>query len=550
MNYHSIKDLCSELEDALTNFNDYHSQMSKMLNYYKFSAFYTRKSGGAAGDGFKANMLKVFADKNIHYSSREPIIKVPTTGSSPEQRQTASIREKIIYATRRYSGTPQLRKKWAFDGTIFSAAVAETGFDLKKRCAFVKRYDPRYCFWQMSNENENRVGAFWAVYPITADECEKRYGKRPKVDLLAKAGVNEDFLRPIDGKQWFTLAIRWDDKVKVMWCGDIFIEVPHEHLQGGMPIDVCQPFQEGEQNWQGSFYLDPLVPLQAELNKVMMQRKAIAARMGNPTLWGRGINTRQKDDITSSLATVGGGMVGLKTNGELGLLQVNDTRMLKEHEDSIIAHMMRISGFGAATFGESVGANTSGDALGMYFTPTERLIENQNVSWNAFDESINSKILRAYDKFGKIGETFDLSGYSPAGTLLGISDSDSRMAYSSGGFDVKFDRTVISGNYTNICYPGEVTPKNEIANNEFWLQASQQGQISKTTFYEKIGILSPEDELELLKIEQAEPVLNPEGTSQILQTQTAMMTAQAQAQNPQLPTGQLPPPKTPQPLAA
>lgn len=531
MNYSSIKDLSGELEDAITNFNGYHASMSLFRNYYQNSAFYKRSSGAVPGAGLKTNLLKVFADKNIHYTSSEPIIKVPTTGSTDEQRQSASIREKIIYAVRRKSGAAMLRKKWAFDGTIFSAAVAETGFNLKDRCAFVRRYDPRYCFWQMSNEDENRVVAFWAVFPITADECEKRYGVRPTYDYLAGAALNEDFIKPIDGKSWFTMAIRWDDKVKVAWVGDQWIEPAHNHMMGGIPIDICMPFDEANQNHNGAFYLDQLVPLQAELNDIIKQRSNIAKRMGNPTVWGRGIMTTQKDDITNTMATVGGGMVGLKKDGELGLLQVNDTRMLQEHEAALIQNMMRISGFGAATFGETVGANTSGDALGMYFTPTERLIENQNISWNAFDESINAKILRAYDKFGKIDEKFNLASYSPAGTLLGIT-ADSAGGYSSGGFEISFDRTVIDGNYTNIVFPGEVTPKNDVENKRFWLDAAKQGVVSRTTAYENMDIQSPEDELELLKAEQAEPTLNPDGTSKIMSTAMDY----AAAQNPQLPT--------------
>lgn len=547
MNYSDIKKLSKELEDVIINFSNHHSRMASMRSYYLNSAFYKPVNGQQPGSGLKTNLLKVFADKNIHYTSGEPIVKVPTTGSSEEQRTSASIREKIIYAVRRSSGTPLMRRKWAFDATIFSTAVAETGFDLKKRCAFVKRYDPRFCFWQLSNDNEPRVVAFWAVYPITKDEAKSRYGVEPTTDYLSNTMIDDQHIKPIDGKEWFTMAIRWDDKVKVAWIGDKFLEQPHNHMQGGIPIDVCMPFEDADKHGHGAFYLEPLVPLQAGLNDVIAQRAAIARRMGNPTLWGRGILTKQKDDITNSLSTLGGGMVALKKDGELGLLQVQDTRMLKEQQDSFVQDMMRISGFGAATFGETVGANTSGDALGMYFTPTERLIENQNIAWNAFDESINAKILRAYDKFGKLGEKFNLSSYSPASTVLGITENNKSM-YTSGGFDISFDRTVIDGNYTNCCYPGEVTPKNEVLAKRFWLDAAKQGVVSRTTAYENMGIQSPEDELELLKAEQAEPTLNPDGTQKIMQSATDYM----QASNPQLPTAApaLPPVPVAQPLAA
>lgn len=544
MNYHSVKELSSELEDAITNFQDYHAEMNTMRRYYKHSAFFKPKSGDSPikKDRY-TNMLKVFADKNIHYTSPFPVIKVPTTGASQEQRQAASIREKILYATHRKNGTPQLRKKWAFDGTIFSAAVAETGFDLKKRRAYVKRYDPRHCFWQLSNDNDGRIIAFWAVYPITKEECKRRYGKEPTKDFLNLATVQNEYMKKIDGQDWFTMAVRLDDKVKVAWVGDIIVEEPHNHLQTEVPIDICFPFEDGDSQQRGGFYLEPLISNQAELNDTIYQRAMIVRRMGNPTVWARGAVSRQNDDIKARMAQAGGGFVGLKRDGELGLLQVNDTRMLDEQEKSILGNMMRLSGFSSATFGESVGANTSGDALGMYFTPTVRMIENQNISWTAFDESINAKILRCYDLFLKTGEKVNLSGFAPRGTLQGIGDANSQVTYKSGGFDVEFDKSVIAGNYTSICEQPAVTPKNENEEKTFWRDSAQQGVISKTTAYEKIGLESPEDEIELLKLENSEPVLNPDGTSTILNTQLAMQ----QGQNPQLPTATHNSPQLPSP---
>ena len=75
--------------------------------------------------------LKVFADKNIHYTSPFPGIKVP---SSPLDRENASIREKILYAVHSKSNTPLLQRRWARDATILSAAISEVGFDKKNRC--------------------------------------------------------------------------------------------------------------------------------------------------------------------------------------------------------------------------------------------------------------------------------------------------------------------------------------------------------------------------------------------------------------------------------
>ena len=74
--------------------------------------------------------------------------------------------------------------------------------------------------------------------------------------------------------------------------------------------------------------------------------------------------------------------------------------------------------------------------------------------------------------------------------------------------------------------PKPVTPRDENAKKRLALEGASQGIISRTTAYEEWGILSPEDELELLRMEQQDPAINPEGTSQL-------MTAASKMQPPQ-----------------
>lgn len=529
-----LQKLNAELADAVTNFHAYHSEMVLMRNYYLHSVFYQPKSGDAkVKKDLTTNLLKVFADKNIHYTSGFPTIKVPAT---PEDRQNASTREKILYASHTKSNTPLLRRRWARDATILSAAIAETGWDFKNNCAFVRRYDPRHCFWQISNDNDKRVIAFWAVFPITADEAYAKYGVRPQGNggLPETLFHNEaSHLKHIDGKTWFTQAIKWTGTTRTAWVGDAMVEEPHNHRMGEIPIDVCMPFDDSNENGFGSFYLSPLVSPQAELNHVNQQRANIVDRMANPVVWGRNIVTRQFDDVKEKLQKSGGGFVGLGRQGELGLLQVNDVKLLNEHEDRLVQHMMRLSGFGSVTFGEPAGANTSGDAVNMYFTPTQRLIEDQFIAWKAFDESINRKILKAYDEFLPYGEQVSLTGYAPGGTLQSMEDGSKQ--YQSGAFTVTFDKSVIGGNYNSVAIQRPITPKDELAEKNWALQAVQQGVLSRTTAYEMFNILSPEDELELLKQEQAEPVLNPDGAQKIMQSAQQL----APEQPAQMP-GQLP----------
>ena len=518
----SLTELNSELESAIRNFEQYHADMEMYRKYYMYSAFYPKKSGQSPDKSeLKINLLRVFADKLINYTSGFPNIKVPTPAAEKQAREAASIREKILYGVHEKSKTKMLQKQWAKDVGVRSVAVAETTFNLKKRCVEVKRYDPRFVFWQLSNDNDRSVVAFWAVFPITKEECLKKYGFTPdgnSIGFTFPSSANP-LLASIDGKDWFLQAIRWDENTRVSWVGNRIIEEPHNHQMGIIPVDICMPFDDQEVSGFGSFYLEPLIAPQAELNHIVKQRANIAQRMGNPVVWGRGIHTRQFDDVKQNLSKQGGGFVGLKQTGELGLLQVNDVKLLGEHASDIVVNMMRLSGFSAAAFGESVGANTSGDALGMYFTPTQRLIEDQNIAWAAFYKSINAKILRLYDNFLKTNETVQLSGFSPRGTVLTAGEGDDKD-YQSGGFQIGFDKNVIQGNYhSEVSFPN-VTPKNEVAEKKFWIEAANMKIISRTTAYENIGLDSPEDELALLTQEQQEPALNPQGTQQMMDAAT------------------------------
>jgi hypothetical protein len=520
VNLNDIEKLNSELERVMINFTGYHDKMRQHRLFYKNSAFFQNLAGQRPDkNDVYQNLLQVFADKNIEYTSALPQMKVPTTGADPMQRQAASVREKILLAVHRKNGTAKLQKKWAFDATIFSVAVAETTFDLRERCVKIRRYNPRKVFWQLSNDNEQRVVAFWAVFSITADEAWQTYGVRPDADLIGSQ-ARASFSHALDGKEWFTMAIRWDNKTRVKWIGNKIVEEPHNHMLGEIPIDLCAPIEDADEDEQfPGFYLDPLIPLQAELNDSFYRRGRIVRRMSSPVVWVRGVPAGKRlEDMKAEMAKPGGGVLGLSTNGEAGLLQMNETKMLNDHEDRTIIAMTRLSGYGNAAFGESVGANTSGDALGMYFNATQRKITHQFIDWTAFYESINAKILRFYETFLKTGEQASLSGYAPAGTISAIEDGEGGVMYKrdSGTFDVSFDRSVIGKNYTSVVIPPPATPKNEIEEKRIAIDAVRAKFLSRTTAYESFGILSPEDELELLKQEEQEAVLNPQGLQQIM----------------------------------
>jgi hypothetical protein len=504
-----IVSLNQELASAVMDQAAYHTAMDTFTSYYKHSAFYSRQAGENS-DRLPINYLKIFADKNIHYTSGAPLFKV--VGADD-----ADIREKILYATWRNSGGPILQKKWSRDATKRTLAISETLYNLKEDCVEIKRHDPRHVFFKMSNGAEDRVNVFWIVYPISLQEAQETYGVTPTKDTVNFAiGVKSDpYFNGIDGQKWFTMAIRIDADTRTAWIGNKIIEQPHLQGAGFMSIDICAPFPSDEKKRLGDFYLEDLVPLQAELNDAILRRKKLVRRYSNPLFWARNMKTRQSDDIKGALENSESGIVGVGKDGEVGVVVIPELQMLDNHISEIKADMQRLSGFAAASFGESVGANTSGDALGMYFTPTQKHVEDQFISWVQFYESINAKILRLYDVFGRSGKEYSLDGYLPASTLLVTENGQKRLA-KGGSYTVTFTRANINGRYTSKVIMPSIIPKNEIEEQRLYIEAGDKKIVSRRTVQDKLGIESPDDELELLKLEQAEPFLNPDGINTIM----------------------------------
>lgn len=538
-----VDSLLKEFEKVVINFHEYHTQMDTQRDFYLRSAFYKYQSGqDQSTQQPDANLLRVFADKNIQYTGVFPKIKVPTPGADDTARRTAGVREKILYGVWRKSGGKMLQRKWAYDGTIRSIAIAETVRDLQERCVYVRRHSPLKCFWQISNDSgEMRVTAFWAVFAVTKEEAKRRYNVNPTSDIVANLTQKQSVFKHIDGQDWFSQVIRWDAKTRVQWIGNEIVEEPHNHLMGEIPIDVCAPFESGDDDTGfPAFYLSPLLSLQAELNDVIRRRSRIVHRMSSPVVWARGLMNGKLDDFEEKMSQQGGGLLGLAQQGELGLLQVNDTRMLNEHEIDIITQMMRICGYGNASFGESVGANTSGDALAMYFNATQRMIEHQMIAWTGFHESINRKILKAYEMLLTPGEQVSLDGFFPHSTVTTSVDEKGLMRKNyqpAGAYSVSFSKEDIAGNYISIAEPPTATPKNELAQKREAREAVRDKFLSRTTGYEEWGVDSPEDELALLEQEQSSPMLNPDGVAKLMQN--------AQQQQPGLPPPPQPAPITP-----
>lgn len=513
---YDIKQLEQEFASILDYMQDHHEKMRDHVRFYNSSCFYVKKGGDVKNKTDNSvNLLQGFADKNINYLSIFPTIKVPSFDSAPEVRELCSKNEKILYATWGLNAGRKIHKKWCFDGTIMSEAIGKTTFDFKTKQVKIEHIDPRYVYYQFANEDNDKVLAVWVAYVLTKKEIMDKYNIDVLPGELTSTAVTPDGTTiPVDSQERFYVIERWDEKVKAVWAGHTFLEQPHNHEYGFLPFDRAV-FKESGSKF-GNFFLEPLLSPQAEINDTLRRKANVLKRLGNPTLWGKGLIGKQFDEVKEAIKD-GGGFIGLKQNGEIGFLKLDETKLFDEHMESQFQKMKEISGYPTATFGEMVGANTSGDALSMYFQPTSQAVASQWISLAEFYESINEKVLRLYEKFAK-SEQIELYGKYPKATFSYSYDDEGNrgeLVPNPMGFNLQFTGAEIGGYYTSQVIVPSSTPKDEIAYKRLLLDAVNANLFPRTLAYEEWGIVDPEETLDLLAQEQEDPRLNPQGLSQL-----------------------------------
>ena len=129
-------------------------------------------------------------------------------------------------------------------------------------------------------------------------------------------------------------------------------------------------------------------------------------------------------------------------------------------------------------------------------------------------QGINAKILRGTEQFMKYGDSKQISGYVPHGSVMAVAGGKS--SYVRGAYAEEITREDIAGHYGSVIFPQSVTPKDDINYKRLILDAVTNKFISRTTGYDEFGLLSPQDELEMLKEEQGDVNINPEGQAAVL----------------------------------
>lgn len=517
VNLSSTKSLEWEFHNVVRDFHSYHDDMKFYLDAYKNNVYFPNTPNSVRKNNKGVNFLQIFADKLWDYLSEYPKVNVPSLAED----QTAETREKIILSTDYYNQADTIWVDQMFDAVVMSCVITFQEYDFQQGCVKKRRIDPRRAYWKRADANSNQISAFWYVEPMTKDAIKDKYNVTPTTSSMTIDELQDLDISPEDENEYFSVITRVDDNTMVRWVGDRFLIKAHNHQIGAMPVDIAFPFNIANYAKQGDFYMRKLLDLQAEFNRLWAKRANILRRMASPVVWGRGIKQRQFDPTKEAMSQ-DGGFIGLTENGELGLLTIPETKMIDNALNDIFQRLKDVAGFPTATFGESVGANTSGDALGMYFQPTQRMVNKINTHLKNHLQSANSKTLRLYDRFMVTGEPKTLYGYVPKARIVGNQYEQA--------FNVSFTKEDIAGNYYNVVTMSAITPKDDVAYKRLMLDSAREGVLSKVTALSEMGFQSPQDEMNLLEAEQGNPTLNPDGAS-------TLMNSIMQAEQSQIPQG-------------
>lgn len=536
MNNDTISKLDQEFTQMLINSSKFRDDQRNYVSYYNNNVFYAPSAGEPTPKrNVGVNLLKTFADKNIHYSSTFPKMKKIANSADIQARMQASLMEKIILGVWGANDGKLKQRKWATDGTLMAEAHALIEWDFDDNMPLIKRLDPRYTHVLFANNVDSVAKAVYYAVPMTKEAIKAKFGVDATTTQIAPATTTLDGNQvPVDGVERFYVIKKYTDDTVTSWVGEHIIEPEHKHGFDSIPVVVCKPFESGQTDGRGGFYLSDLTPLQAEFNETLRRRSNIIRKLSNPAVWGRGIMAAQFDEVKKALEGAGG-FVGLKANGELAFLQLQQTDVLDKHLEHIEAEMKNISGMGDAAFGRAGGANTSAAAVAMYFQPTVKHVLNQWIAWSSFYESINDLIFQSYKFYGKTGQEFTVYGERQGGAyeyLESANDETGEQEYNggikSGGFAITFTKDDLSDDHcTEIVVP-DITPKDTTATQQLVINAVQSGFMSRVTAYDLFGLTDPEDELNLLQAEREDPRLHPEVLQQVSQATATMAGAQQQ----------------------
>tara|TARA_Y100000310_G_scaffold333231_1_gene410357 strand:+ start:676 stop:2706 length:2031 start_codon:yes stop_codon:yes gene_type:complete len=343
-------------------------------------------------------------------------------------------------------------------------------------------------------------------------------------DINADTIWNRELLNQSSGRGYGLVVKFWDDHFKIVIIDSTVVSI---ELHGNPRIpftlipNLVNPFKPyGNSDLSDVVGLDsPDNSIQESLNEALSDEADIVQIFANPKIVAKGLSNK----VVDALKTMTGNVINLGTRKEAELRPFEFRSQIfpvQARIQTILDMYHRVSGLPAIAFGSAQGSIVTGVALTAQFAPTLQIIRDKIGLWDEGLASMDKFILMCLEEKG---------GKVP-GTELSYAD-------------------VIDGNYEVENQWESRLPRDDsiFINNE--LQKLQARVQSRTLTMTKLGIRSPEDELQLIAYEDAHPLLNPDKEKQAVvdqnqnQQDMQVYTQSAQEDIQELSAGETPEPK-------
>jgi hypothetical protein len=303
----------------------------------------------------------------------------------------------------------------------------------------------------------------------------------------------------------------WTPDQYAYWVGG------QEQENGSNPYEFIPftfiPNIDGGFGIYGESDVDQILEINEELNQLVSHMAYIEKRYMNPTYkWL--MAPENYVDLATRIAG-GGGILPLYGRSDVSLLEI--PVLPAEYGDLVDRLRMygvELGGLSELAFsGEAGGSINTGASLTVNFTNVLATLDLKRTNWTTGLSRVMGQMLYHMEKMKDIGIVTETGGMSAGGSsgLIKLT-----------GKDIKGHRRVI------ITWPG-VLPKDDIGAARLVIEQVGAGVLSRRTGMEKLGVRYPGDELELIKEEQRDPDLNPEGQATLTRANAQQQQVDQQA---------------------
>jgi len=440
-----------------------------------------------------------------------------------EERVSAQKAEKALYAAHKRSKYQKTLNEVALDSAKLGTGWTKAFFDTTTEKTRYIYCDPE-CVYPEPYKSVF-TGRFLYVlyaYEMDLEDARIEYGSNIEAGAISEKDQEEGREADDESAEPKVSVIEyWSDKHYILTVGDLIVE-NQPNPYGFIPFT---PFplitQPGRVHGKGMG--DWIIEANAYYNQAVSQGADAQALNCNPPMKYKNAPINYIEQISK---VQDGGVIPINKDGDLDFVTwQGQPPSVEAMLDRILGYIHDVSHIPRVAFGDVMSTNSS-RVISVQYDPVVKVMRFIRDNYTVALQSLDEQLLRLMEKYEKSKIIF--TGYleDPQTLKAKRLRGESSEQYEIKGKD-------IAGHYdTEIIWPG-VLPKDDLNAGRFELEKQTTKVQSKWTTMENLGILNPEDEMEILESELANENLYPKEGAAMLGAESRALSAISSAKQAQ-----------------